>query len=72
MKKYDQQILYNISSETRIKLKILSLVMHLPIVRLVELMTDRFWEEKQDAVSSMPQPQVNQAARKILEKMKPR
>ena len=46
--------------------------MHLPIVRLVELMTDRFWEEKQDAVSSMPQPQVNQAARKILEKMKPR
>jgi len=72
MKHYIQQGLHGISSDTRLKLKVLSFVLDKPIVRLVELMTDRLWEEKQDYLSRISQTRVNQEARKILKGMIPR
>lgn len=73
MKKYVQQNLVGISPEIRIKLRILSYTLDKPITRLVELMTDRLWEEKQEFLSSkVSQMQVNREASKILKSMIPR
>ena len=73
MKKYVQLNLVGISPETRAKLKILSLVLDTPMVRLVELMIDRLWEEKQDyLISKYSQITVNREVRKILKSMIPK
>lgn len=70
---HTQQGLYGISPETRTKLKTLSIVLHKPIIHLVELMTDRLWEEKQDLISSAySQLTINREVRKILKDMVPK
>ena len=71
--KYVQQNLVGIATETRAKLKILSIVLDKPMTRIVELMTDRLWEEKQDFVSSKySQLEANRDVRKILKSMIPK
>ena len=42
------------------------------ITKLVELMTERLWEEKQDSLSRISQLQINREASKILKGMIPR
>ncbi len=72
-KKYFQLNLMGISADTRIKLKILSFTLDKPMHELVELMTDRLWEEKKDLLSSkVTQQRVNREARKILKDMVPK
>ena len=71
--KYTQQNLVGISTDTRAKLKILSIILDKPMTRIVEIMTDRLWEEKQDLVSSKySQLAVNKDIRKILKSMVPK
>lgn len=71
--KYAQQNLVGISPETRAKLKVLSYALDKPMTRLVELMVDRLWEEKQDYFTNkVSQLQVNREVRKILKSMVPK
>lgn len=69
---YAQQGLRGIDPEIRTKLTVLSEVLGKPKVRIVELLIDRLWEEKQDLVSSnYSQNKINREAKKILQKMVP-
>ncbi len=72
-KKYDQQNLYGISSETRHKMKLLSLSMNISMTKLVELMTERMWEEKSDTlVSVLTQHKANKNIHKVIKSLKPK
>ncbi len=67
-----QQGLNGISADAKMKLHILRYAMDVPIVKLVEMMTERLWEEKQDLIANISQVKVNKKSRQILEKLKPK
>ena len=73
MKKPSAQLaLFGMSTEAKVKLKVLSALTEISMVKLVEMMIEKTWEEKQDLISHRySQLLVNREVRRILEKVKP-
>lgn len=67
-----QLLLSGISADMRIKLKLMALAQGVSIKKIIELMTERMWEENKNAVSNLTQQSINREVGRILEKLVPK
>ncbi len=70
--KVGQILLWDISTDIQLKLRILSMALDINRTKLVELLVDRLWEEKQDMVAKMSQHTINRKAKDIIKELVPK
>ena len=59
-----------VSPEVKLKLKLLSISMQIPMYRLLEIMVDSLWEQKKDQLTTIVgSARANKEVQKILEKI---
>ena len=59
-----------VSPEVRFKLKLLSAELNIPMYRLLEVMTEEFWEKNKDRLTDRISPQkAGRIAGKILKRL---